>query len=137
MRVAPLLGVVALLAALALVAPGAADAARPAYFKDPLDGSTRQRPAVITFRDLQLRGLRWTGWGSAKATAGGRVRMLVCQPTCADGRIVSGRAGVTVYRLQRHGARRYYTCVRARFAGLPRGLPAYMYRLRPFCQRIG
>ena len=56
-----------------------------------------------------LRGLRWTGWGLVRATGRGRVRTLVCDPTCATGRLEASRAVIVLSSPRRCGGRRFYT----------------------------
>jgi hypothetical protein len=56
-----------------------------------------------------LNGLRWTGWGLERATGRGRVRTLVCDPTCATGRLEASSAVIVLSAPRRCGRRRFYT----------------------------
>ena len=60
-------------------------------------------------REQTLSGLRWTGWGAAGATGRGRVRTLVCEPTCANGRIEASSAVIVLSSPRRCRRSRYYT----------------------------
>lgn len=51
-----------------------------------IDGRGGVRPARLdAARDARLTGLRWSSWGSAEAIGEGRLRLLVCEPSCAQG----------------------------------------------------
>jgi hypothetical protein len=60
-------------------------------------------------REQRLSGLRWSGWGAARATGRGRVETLICEPNCATGRLETSRAVIVLSRPRRCGDRRFYT----------------------------
>ena len=59
--------------------------------------------------DQRLSGLRWSGWGSARASGHGDVRTLICEPTCAQGVYEDSRAGLVLSEPKRCGGRRFYS----------------------------
>jgi hypothetical protein len=65
--------------------------------------------AMDVNREQQLSGLRWSGWGGARATGRGDVSTLVCDPSCATGRRETSRAVIVLSLPRRCGERRYYT----------------------------
>ena len=60
-------------------------------------------------REQRLERLRWSGWGTRRATGRARVRTLVCEPSCATGRVEETRAVIVLSDPKRCGARRFYT----------------------------
>jgi hypothetical protein len=60
-------------------------------------------------KQQSLSRLRWEGWGRERATGRGRVRILVCEPTCAQGRVASSSATIVLSAPRRCAGRRYYT----------------------------
>lgn len=104
---------------------GAAHAARAASHSVVVyDCGTRavSPPAAYTLAcgdaNARLTGLRGKGWGSAKATATGRLRLNTCTPTCVAGKMVSVPATVTVDRRANQAYRR----MTVRLSGaLPKG----------------
>jgi hypothetical protein len=56
-----------------------------------------------------LDGLRWTGWGDATVTGRGGLDTLICDPTCATGRLERSTAMIVLSKPQRCGGRRFYT----------------------------
>jgi hypothetical protein len=59
--------------------------------------------------EQSLSGLRWSGWGSGRATGRGSVRTLICDPSCVTGRLGHSRGEVVLSAPRRCGARRFYT----------------------------
>jgi len=59
--------------------------------------------------EQRLEQLRWTGWGTPRATGRGDVRTLVCEPTCANGLIQHSSAVIVLSEPKRCGERRLYT----------------------------
>ena len=59
-------------------------------------------------REQEALELEWTGWGTPHATARGKVRTLVCDPTCAQGRLAQAPGTVELSDIRVCGARRYY-----------------------------
>ena len=110
-------GVVAIAAILVVTLP--ARAASPVYVRDPFSIRLARHPRTIRFRDVDLTRLRWSNWGKTRATAKGRANVLVCDPTCADGRRIPGSAAVTVRRRGRQGTRLVYRCIEGRLTGVP------------------
>jgi hypothetical protein len=64
---------------------------------------------LVVNREQTLTGVRWSGWGDARATGRGRVETLVCEPTCATGRIGTTSAVIVLSAPRRCGAGRFYT----------------------------
>jgi hypothetical protein len=56
-----------------------------------------------------LEGLRWSGWGNPRTTGRGDVDTLICDPTCATGRLEPSTAVIVLSRPRRCGGRRFYT----------------------------
>jgi hypothetical protein len=59
--------------------------------------------------EQSLSGLRWSGWGSARATAEGSVRTLICDPNCLNGRLGYSRGEVVLSAPKRCRGQRFYT----------------------------
>jgi hypothetical protein len=59
-------------------------------------------------REQEARELEWTGWGTPHATARGKVRTLICDPTCAQGRLAQAPGTVALSDIRVCGSRRYY-----------------------------
>jgi hypothetical protein len=96
-----------------------AAAAGKVYVRDPLTGRLAQRPRTIAFSDVTITRLRWSHWGARAATARGRARVNLCDPSCAAGRTASGPIRVTVrHRVRGHG-RRVYRCIEGTISGVP------------------
>jgi hypothetical protein len=106
-------------ALLTLLAP-AAQAADPSYVRDPLTNRLHQRPSKINFRDVDITSLKWTHWGWTKAIAHGNANVLICEPSCADGRRVKGKVRVVVSKRVQDGNRRVYTCIKGTVSGVPK-----------------
>lgn len=107
------------LVVLAACAP-VAQAAQKSYVRDPMTNRLSQKPKKLTFRDVDLTGLRWVHWGWSRAIARGRANVLICEPTCADGRRVRAKVRVVVRKRVREGERRVYQCIEGRISGVPR-----------------
>ena len=60
-------------------------------------------------REQRLSRLRWSGWGTRRATGRARVRTLVCEPTCAVGRVEESRGVIVLSQPERCDGRRFYT----------------------------
>jgi hypothetical protein len=112
-----------LVAALAVVAVSApatsAQAAQKSYVRDPLSGKLAQHPKKLNFRDVDITGLRWVHWGWSRAIGKGRASVLVCEPSCADGRRVRGKVRIVVRKRVTEGDRRVYQCIEGRLTGVP------------------
>ena len=46
--------------------------------------------------EQRLSDLRWSGWGSERATGRGDVRTLICDPNCAQGGYQDARAEIVL-----------------------------------------
>ena len=68
-------------------------------------------------KEQTLTRLRWRGWGGPSATATGRVRTLVCDPSCAEGRIERATAELTLSEPRACGGARYYAAGRLTVGG--------------------
>jgi hypothetical protein len=104
---------------LAVSAP-VAQAAGSSYVRDPLTNELAQKPKTLGFRDVDLSGLRWVHWGWGKAIGRGRANVLICEPSCADGRRVRGKVRVVLRKRVAEGDRRVYQCIEARITGVPK-----------------
>ncbi|MBE2315781.1 hypothetical protein DVA67_007325 [Solirubrobacter sp. CPCC 204708] len=112
----------AALTVVAVSAPGIAHAAEKSYVRDPMTGRLAQKPRKVDFRDVNLTGLRWIHWGWTKAIARGNARVLVCEPSCADGYVVRGKVRLVVRKRVVEGDRRVYQCIEGRITGVPRSV---------------
>jgi hypothetical protein len=65
-------------------------------------------------REQRALELEWRGWGTPHATARGKVRTLVCDPTCAQGRLAQAPGTVELSGIRVCGSRRYYASARLR-----------------------
>jgi hypothetical protein len=65
-------------------------------------------------REQQALELEWSGWGTPHATARGKVRTLVCDPTCAQGRLAQAPGTVELSGIRVCGSRRYYASAKLR-----------------------
>jgi hypothetical protein len=59
--------------------------------------------------EQKLDRLRWSGWGNPSATGRGDVDTLVCDPTCATGRLERSTAVIVLSKPRRCGDGRFYT----------------------------
>jgi hypothetical protein len=81
-------------------------------------GTVGVRPRTLeTSSDAELQGLRWTRWDAGGASATGRLRVLVCEPTCATGRPRSVPATVTLSSVRQCGGRSYFDAARVSVPG--------------------
>jgi hypothetical protein len=71
--------------------------------------------ALMVNKEQTLQGLRWSGWGAATASGRGQVRTVVCDPTCAEGRLEYSRATVVLSRVRTCGRRRFYTAAKVTY----------------------
>jgi hypothetical protein len=98
-------------ASLLVVVPASA-AASPVYVRTAIvGGGLAVKPVEIALSvhgSLSLHKLRWTGWGGAVATAGGRARVRGCVPDCNLGGLKWPRASVRLSDLVRCGGRVVY-----------------------------
>ncbi len=106
--------------ALSALATSAAQAADRSYVRNPLTNRLAQHPKTLNFRDVDLTGLRWIHWGWSRAIARGNANVLICEPSCAEGRRVRGTVRVVVRKRVREGNRRVYQCIEGRITGVPR-----------------
>jgi hypothetical protein len=100
--------------------PSATQAAAKSYVRDPLTSKLAQKPQKLKFRDVDLTSLRWVHWGWSKAIARGNANLLICEPSCADGRRVRGKVRVVVSRRVTEVDKRVYQCIEGRITGVPR-----------------
>jgi hypothetical protein len=59
--------------------------------------------------EQRLSGLRWSGWGSKRATGRADVRTLICEPNCAQGVYQQSRAELVLSAPKTCGSERFYT----------------------------
>lgn len=117
------------LVAVSAPAASVAQAADKSYVRDPLTNRLKQHPRTMSFRDVDMTGLRWIHWGWSRAIARGSASVLICEPSCAEGRRVRGTVRVVVRKRKREGNRRVYQCIEGRISGVPQ---AYS-RIRWMC----
>jgi hypothetical protein len=79
-------------------------------------GQPQTRPSsfILTCADANdaLSGLRWVSWAAGQAFGTGTEKVNTCTPDCADGKLVSYPALITLWRpepLPGHPAIRYFT----------------------------
>jgi hypothetical protein len=64
-----------------------------------LEGRMAIRPGELTFAGRgRLEALEWSRWDDRGAAATGRMRGVLCDPTCAQGRRVDVRAAIRLSR---------------------------------------
>jgi hypothetical protein len=81
-------------------------------------GNVGVRPATLeTSSDATLQDLRWRRWDAAGASGTGRLRVLVCEPTCATGRGRLETATVELSSVRQCGGRSYYDAARVSVRG--------------------
>jgi hypothetical protein len=68
-------------------------------------------------REMRVLRLRWSGWGTPQATGHGRVRTLVCNPNCAQGRLEFAPGTVTLSDIRLCGSRRFYATAKLATGG--------------------
>ena len=66
-------------------------------------------PALRVNKEQKLSGVEWEGWGDPTATGRGEVETLVCDPSCAGGRVERSRATLTLSEPRVCGGERYYS----------------------------
>jgi hypothetical protein len=81
-------------------------------------GNVGVRPPVMeTASDAELQDVRWTRWDAAGAAGTGRLRELVCEPTCATGRPRFVPASVVLSSVRQCGGRSYFDVARLSVRG--------------------
>ena len=84
-------------------------------------GPLESKPASLTIAcgdgNYALANLRWSGWGTARATATGVARANDCTPNCAAGHFHSYRTTATADRLSACGKARYYARLSVTYPG--------------------
>ena len=59
--------------------------------------------------EQRLSDLRWTGWGSERATGRADLRTLICEPNCAQGVYQDARAEIVLSAPKTCKGERFYT----------------------------
>ena len=59
--------------------------------------------------EMRLSDLRWSGWGSERATGRADVRTLICDPNCAQGTYQDARAEIVLSAPKTCAGERFYT----------------------------
>jgi hypothetical protein len=59
--------------------------------------------------EQRLSDLRWSGWGSERATGRADVRTLICDPNCAQGTYQDARAEIVLSAPKTCAGERFYT----------------------------
>ena len=106
--------------AVSVAVPSVTQAATKSYVRDPLTSKLAQKPKKLNFRDVDLTSLRWVHWGWSKAIARGNANLLICEPSCAEGRRVRGKVRVVISKRVAEGDKRVYQCIAGRITGVPR-----------------
>ena len=105
-------GIVAVVLVGLLSGSAAAAAPEKVYYETPF-GQMAYKPKRIEFSDLTLTKIRWRDWNSPRSLGRGRARINTCEPSCAAGNIVRGRAKLRVFQRHRGGdGRLVYGCLR-------------------------
>jgi hypothetical protein len=74
-----------------------------------LAGMPAAEPRRLQFSsDASVEDIRWRGWGSTRAIGVGTARVLVCRPTCGEGKVRSFDARVTLSTPIECEGQRYY-----------------------------
>jgi hypothetical protein len=96
-----------------LVCSVSAGAAAPekVYYETPF-GKMAYKPKRIEFSDLTLTKIRWRSWNSRRSLGRGRARINTCDPSCAAGNIVRGRAKLRAFLRHREDGRLVYGCLK-------------------------
>ena len=95
-----------------LVSSAGAAAPEKVYYETPY-GQMAYKPKRIEFSDLTLTKIRWRDWNSRRSLGRGRARINTCDPSCAAGNIVRGRAKLRVFQRRRdEDGRLVYGCLK-------------------------
>jgi hypothetical protein len=112
--------ILVLVLALFAFAPSLAHAAEKIYVRDPLTNKAHQRPKTVSFRDVDLTGLKWIHWGNLRAIGRGKANVLICDTSCADGHRVRGTVRLVLRKRVMDGNRRVYQCIDGTISGVPK-----------------
>jgi hypothetical protein len=105
-------GILALALMLVAATVGTAGAAsKKVYYEKPY-GQIAYKPKRIEFSDLTLTRLHWRHWNRKVAWGSGRARANTCNPTCAGGQVVKGKAHLKMFRRHTEDGRRMYGCLK-------------------------
>jgi hypothetical protein len=64
-----------------------------------LTGHIGIRPRTLEFaKGGRLENLKWSRWGDRQAVGSGRMTGVVCEPTCAQGTLITAPATITLTR---------------------------------------
>lgn len=99
--------------AVVLVWAVSAGAAAPekVYYETPF-GQVVYKPKRIEFSDLTLTKIRWRHWNARRSLGRGQARINTCEPNCAAGNFVRGRARLRVFQRHREDGRLVYGCLK-------------------------
>jgi hypothetical protein len=104
--------IVAVAAVLLSAVSTSAAAPEKVYYETPF-GQMACKPKRIEFSDLTLTKIRWRDWNSRRSLGRGRARINTCEPSCAAGNIVRGRAKLRVFQRHRdEDGRLVYGCLK-------------------------
>jgi hypothetical protein len=105
-------GIVAVAVMLVCAVSAGAAAPEKVYYEKPF-GGTAYKPKRIEFSDLTLTKIRWRDWNSRRSLGRGRARINTCEPSCAAGNIVRGKAKLRVFQRHRgEDGRLVYGCLK-------------------------
>jgi hypothetical protein len=89
-----------------------------------LDGRAAIRPERLDFAsDAALEHITWSRWGSDEAEGSGRVRLVDCDPTCAQGKAVEFKATVRLVQPKACQEGQFYDRVEVRLERTDGGPP--------------
>jgi hypothetical protein len=105
-------GIVAVAAVLVWAVGAEGAAPEKTYYETPF-GQVVYKPKRIEFSDLTLTKIRWRDWNGRRSLGRGRARINTCDPNCAAGNIVRGRAKLRVFlRHRADDGRLLYGCLK-------------------------
>ncbi len=123
----------ALIAAFAIAAPAAS--ART-YFPDCNDGyKAKYKPRKIQACVgilRQVQRLKWSSWGTKRASARGSYIYQTCEPTCVEGKTKRLKARVVLYRKRRCPSTGKNVFTRMKFLAKGESSSPAKLRCRPF-----
>jgi hypothetical protein len=107
---------VAVVAAVCAAGFGAeTQAATPIYIQDITSVPKIKPSRIVLTNHAAVSRLRWSSYGGTRATATGKLNLVQCEPTCAEGTSLKYRARITVSAPRTCEEKRYYTKIRVRY----------------------
>lgn len=90
-------------------------AATPIYIQDITSVPKIKPSRIVLTNHAAVSRLRWSSYGGTRATATGKLNLVQCEPTCAEGPSVKYGARITVSAPRTCEEKRYYTKIRVRY----------------------